>query len=119
MVEYLANAKKVTTVEVESPLRRILIIGGVAGGASAATKARRLDEHAQITMIEKRPYVSFANCGLPYYVSGEIKTVNELLLETPDSFYHRFGVEVRSDLGRCRKESGREYLPYHRRISSS
>ncbi|MCL4318350.1 MAG: FAD-dependent oxidoreductase [Firmicutes bacterium] len=75
-------------------MRRILIIGGVAGGASAATRARRLDEHAQITMIERGPYVSFANCGLPYYVSREIETVDELLLETPASFYHRFGVEV-------------------------
>ncbi len=75
-------------------LRRILIIGGVAGGASAATRARRLDEQAEITIIEKGPYVSFANCGLPYYISREIESVDELLLETPNSFYHRFGVEV-------------------------
>lgn len=75
-------------------MRRILIIGGVAGGASAATRARRLDEHAEITMIEKGPYVSFANCGLPYYVSGEIDAVDDLLLETPGSFNARFGIEV-------------------------
>ncbi|MCY0865175.1 MAG: FAD-dependent oxidoreductase [Sulfobacillus sp.] len=75
-------------------MRRIVIIGGVAGGASAATRARRLDEHAEITMIEKGPYVSFANCGLPYYVSREIESVDDLLLETPESFRDRFGVRV-------------------------
>ncbi len=74
--------------------KRILIIGGVAGGASAATRARRLDEHAEITMLEKGPYVSFANCGLPYYVGREIESIDDLLLETPQSFDDRFGVQV-------------------------
>ncbi len=74
--------------------KHILIIGGVAGGASAATRARRMDEHAEIIMFEKGPYVSFANCGLPYYVGREIESVEDLLLETPQSFDHRFGVRV-------------------------
>ncbi|MBI2094392.1 MAG: CoA-disulfide reductase, partial [Candidatus Omnitrophica bacterium] len=52
--------------------RRIIVVGGVAGGASAAAKARRVDEHAEITVFERGPYVSFANCGLPYYIGGEI-----------------------------------------------
>ena len=54
--------------------RRIIIVGGVAGGASAAAKARRVDEHAEIHVFERGPYISFANCGLPYFISGEINS---------------------------------------------
>lgn len=75
--------------------RKILVIGGVAGGASAAARARRTDEHAEIVMLEKGPYISFANCGLPYYVGGEIGDRSPLLLQTPDSFRERFRVDVR------------------------
>jgi len=73
---------------------RIVIIGGVAGGASAAAKARRTDEQAEITIFEKGPYISFANCGLPYYVGGDIEDRDDLLLQTPESFYARFRVKV-------------------------
>ncbi len=76
------------------PSRRIVIIGGVAGGAAAAAKARRTDEHAQIVMFERGPHVSFANCGLPYYVGGDITDRASLLLQTPESFWRRFRVRV-------------------------
>lgn len=77
------------------PYRKIVIVGGVAGGASAAARARRTDEHAEIIMLEKGPYVSFANCGLPYYVGREIGDRSALLLQTPESFKARFNVDVR------------------------
>lgn len=75
--------------------RKIVVVGGVAGGASAAARARRTDEQAEIIMLEKGPYISFANCGLPYYVGGEIGDRSALLLQTPESFKARFNVEVR------------------------
>jgi NADPH-dependent 2,4-dienoyl-CoA reductase/sulfur reductase-like enzyme/rhodanese-related sulfurtransferase len=75
--------------------RRIVIVGGVAGGASAAARIRRLDEHARIVVFERGPHVSFANCGLPYYVGGEIAQREELLLHTPQSLWDRFRIEVR------------------------
>ena len=62
----------------------IVIVGGVAGGASAATRARRLNEEAEIILFEKDEYVSFANCGLPYYLGGEIADRNKLLVATAD-----------------------------------
>ncbi|MDL2318459.1 FAD-dependent oxidoreductase [Eubacteriales bacterium OttesenSCG-928-A19] len=75
--------------------KKILIIGGVAGGASAAARLRRLDEHAEIIMFEKGEFISFANCGLPYYIGGAIEDRSELLLQTPESFHSRFHVDVR------------------------
>ena len=69
---------------------KVVIVGGVAGGASAAARIRRLDEHAQIIMIERSGYVSYANCGLPYYVGGVIKEQEELTLQTPESFWRSF-----------------------------
>ncbi len=74
---------------------KIVIIGGVAGGASAAAKARRVNESAEITMFERGPFVSFANCGLPYYVGGTITDRDDLLLQTPEKFWKRFRVEVK------------------------
>ncbi|MEG1849473.1 MAG: FAD-dependent oxidoreductase, partial [Oscillospiraceae bacterium] len=74
---------------------RVLIVGGVAGGASAAARLRRLDEQAEIVLFERGPYVSFANCGLPYYIGGEITERPALTLQTPESFWARFAVEVR------------------------
>ena len=74
---------------------KILIVGGVAGGASAAARLRRLDEKAQIIMFERGQYISFANCGLPYYIGGEIKDKASLTLQTPESFNARFNVDVR------------------------
>ena len=74
---------------------KVVIVGGVAGGASAAARIRRLDEHAQIIMIERSGYVSYANCDLPYYVGGVIKEQAELTLQTPESFWDRFRIDVR------------------------
>jgi len=76
-------------------MTKIVIIGGVAGGASAAARARRLSEEADIIMFERGPYVSFANCGLPYHIGGDITDRSKLLLQTPDSFRARFNVDVR------------------------
>lgn len=74
--------------------RRIVIVGGVAGGATAAAKARREDEQASITVFERGPYVSFANCGMPYYLGREISDRDKLLLMTPESFYRKYRVDV-------------------------
>lgn len=76
-------------------MTKILIVGGVAGGASAAARARRLSEEAEIIMFERGPFVSFANCGLPYHIGGDIKERSKLLLQTPESFLARFNVDVR------------------------
>lgn len=73
---------------------RVVIIGGVAGGMSAATRLRRLSEEIEIIVLEKGPYVSFANCGLPYYVSGEISERSELILQTPEQLKKRFNIDV-------------------------
>lgn len=75
---------------------KVIIIGGVAGGASAAARLRRLDETAQIILLERGPYISYANCGLPYYVGGEINQKEALTLQTPQSFRQRFGIDVRT-----------------------
>ncbi|MCE5299642.1 MAG: FAD-dependent oxidoreductase [Spirochaetia bacterium] len=74
---------------------KVLIVGGVAGGMSAAARLRRLSENMEITVVERGGYVSFANCGLPYYIGGEITERNNLLLQTPESFNARFNVNVR------------------------
>ena len=74
---------------------RIVIIGGVAGGMSAATRMRRLDADAEIIVIEKSGHVSYANCGLPYYVGGVIEEEDALLLQTPASLHARFRLDVR------------------------
>ncbi|MHB9144869.1 MAG: FAD-dependent oxidoreductase [Symbiobacteriia bacterium] len=76
-------------------MAKIVIVGGVAGGATAAARARRSDEQAEIILVERGPYISFANCGLPYYVGREIGDRSALLLQTPDSFKARFNVDVR------------------------
>ncbi|WP_194949157.1 FAD-dependent oxidoreductase [Actinomyces trachealis] len=78
-----------------APSRRVVIVGGVAAGMSAATRLRRLDEHAQITVLERGEHVSFANCGLPYYVGGVIPEREDLLLQTPTSLAARFNLDVR------------------------
>ncbi|MGI6221867.1 MAG: FAD-dependent oxidoreductase [Coriobacteriales bacterium] len=74
---------------------KVLIIGGVAGGASAAARLRRLREDAEIVVIERSGYVSYANCGLPYYIGGDITDRGKLTLQTPQSFKNRFNVDVR------------------------
>lgn len=75
--------------------KRVLIVGGVAGGANAATRLRRLDESAEIIIFERGPYVSFANCGLPYHIGGEIKDRAKLLQHTPETLRSRFALDVR------------------------
>lgn len=77
--------------------KKILIVGGVAGGASFAARMRRLDEDAQIIMYERGPYISFANCGLPYHIGGEITDRDKLLVQTPTRFHQRFNVDVRTN----------------------
>lgn len=74
---------------------RLIIVGGVAGGASAAARARRLSEEAEIVVLERGPHPSFANCGLPYFVGGEIAQREDLLLQTPQSLRARFNLDVR------------------------
>lgn len=74
---------------------KVVIVGGVAGGASVATRLRRLDESAEIILLERGPYVSFANCGLPYYIGGVIPDRNRLLVQTPEGLRAIFNIEAR------------------------
>ncbi len=74
---------------------KVIIVGGVAGGASVAARLRRMDEQAEILLLERGPYISFANCGLPYYVGGVIAERDKLLVQTPEAFRARFNVDVR------------------------
>jgi NADPH-dependent 2,4-dienoyl-CoA reductase/sulfur reductase-like enzyme/peroxiredoxin family protein/rhodanese-related sulfurtransferase/TusA-related sulfurtransferase len=77
--------------------KKVLIVGGVAGGASAAARLRRLDEKAEIILFERGEYISFANCGLPYYIGGTIKERNNLLVSTPKDMKDKFNVDVRTN----------------------
>jgi NADPH-dependent 2,4-dienoyl-CoA reductase/sulfur reductase-like enzyme/rhodanese-related sulfurtransferase len=106
---------------------RLLIIGGVAGGATAAARARRVSESAEITLLERGPYVSYANCGLPYFISRDIKKRSELLLQTPEGFdaRYRVKVEVRTEaleIDRAGKRvralgpDGERWIPYDKLI---
>ena len=74
---------------------KVVIVGGVAGGATAAARIRRLDERAEIVVFERSGYISYANCGLPYYIGGVIEDPEELTLQTPESFFARFRVDMR------------------------
>lgn len=76
-------------------MEKLLIIGGVAGGATAAARARRLSQDIEITMLEAGPDVSFANCGLPYYIGGDIKSRSKLILQSPESFKDQYNVDVK------------------------
>lgn len=102
---------------------KLLIVGGVAGGATAAARARRLSETAEITVLERGPFVSYANCGLPYYVSRDIERRSKLLLQTPEGFESRYGVKVLVETEaleidregrrvRARGPGGESWLPY-------
>lgn len=75
--------------------KKVLIVGGVAGGASAAARLRRLDEDAEIVMFERDGYISFANCGLPYHIGGAIKERDKLILQSPEKMKSRFNIDVR------------------------
>ena len=76
-------------------MKKVLIVGGVAGGASAAARLRRLDESLEIVIFEKGEYVSFANCGLPYHIGGIIENRESLLVQTPEKLKARFNLDVR------------------------
>ncbi len=76
---------------------KYLIIGGVAGGATAAARIRRADEHAEIILVEKGQYISYANCGLPYYIGGVIQEREKLFVQTPEAFGKRFAIDVRTE----------------------
>ncbi len=80
----------------QADTRTIVIVGGVAGGASAATRARRCNEHARIILFEKDEHVSFANCGMPYFIGGEIRDRDKLLVATPELLRRRFKIDVRT-----------------------
>ena len=85
-----------TSPEPESePNMRVVVVGGVAGGMSAAARLRRRDEGAEIIVLERSTYVSFANCGLPYYVGGEIEDPAKLLLHTPQTLKAALNLDVR------------------------
>jgi NADPH-dependent 2,4-dienoyl-CoA reductase/sulfur reductase-like enzyme/rhodanese-related sulfurtransferase len=88
------QAPRTTTSTRDS--RRVIIIGGVAGGASCAARLRRLDEHAHIILVERGPYVSYANCGLPYFVGGVIPRESSLLVASEQTFRENFHIEVRT-----------------------
>ena len=74
---------------------KIVIVGGVAGGATAAARIRRLDEQAEILVFERSGYISYANCGLPYYIGGVITDQSDLTLQTPESFFSRFRITMK------------------------
>lgn len=107
---------------------KLLIIGGVAGGATAAARARRLDEHAHIVLFERGEYISFANCGLPYYIGGIIPKRSDLIVTTPDALTKRYDIDIRifseiTRIDRARKEvevrnlrTGEVYLESYDRI---
>ena len=80
-----------------NPPRRVLVVGGVAGGASCAARLRRLDESVEIAVFDRGPFVSFANCGLPYYVGNVIEDERALLVASPQMFHQRFNIEVYTD----------------------
>jgi NADPH-dependent 2,4-dienoyl-CoA reductase/sulfur reductase-like enzyme/rhodanese-related sulfurtransferase len=90
-----SGEKTKSGAEEVSEKKKILVVGGVAGGASCAARARRMSEAAEIIILERGPYVSFANCGLPYYVGNVIKEEEHLLVATPELFRERFNIEVR------------------------
>lgn len=102
---------------------KLLVIGGVAGGATAAARARRLSETAGITVLERGPFVSYANCGLPYFISRDIERRSKLLLQTPEGFESRYGVKVLVNTEaleidragrrvRARGPEGESWIPY-------
>ena len=74
---------------------KVIVVGGVAGGASAAARIRRLDEAADVVVYERSGYISYANCGLPYYIGGAITDPAQLTLQTPESFWRRFRIRMK------------------------
>lgn len=106
---------------------RLVVVGGVAGGATAAARARRVDESADITLVDRGPYVSYANCGLPYVISGDIDDRQQLLLQTPEGFDARYRIKALVNTEameidraakrvRLRSATGETWLPYDKLI---
>lgn len=95
-VDLIDGKKQMSQVASGARGKRILVVGGVAAGASAATRARRLDSRAEIVIFEKGPVVSFANCGLPYHLGGEIADRKKLIVASSELFWNRFEIEVRT-----------------------
>jgi NADPH-dependent 2,4-dienoyl-CoA reductase/sulfur reductase-like enzyme len=88
---------------------RVVIVGGVAGGATTAARLRRIDENAEVIIFERGEHISYANCGLPYYIGGVIEERDRLFVQTPESFYSNYRLEVRTkqevlSIDRDRKE---------------
>ena len=98
---------------------KVVIIGGVAGGATAAARIRRLDEQAEIVVFERSGFISYANCGLPYYIGGTIEDENDLTLQTPASFWRQLSILLllrqTYSLHDFSKESSRLQSPSQRR----
>lgn len=88
--------------------KKILIVGGVAGGATAAARLRRLDEHSHIIMVERGEYISFANCGLPYYIGGIIKHRNKLMVTTSTAMNNRYKIDIRTQTEARRVDPGKQ-----------
>lgn len=76
--------------------KKVVIVGGVAGGASTAARLRRIDEEANIIMFEKGEYISFANCGLPYYIGGTISERDKLIVTSKESMSNKFNIDIRN-----------------------
>jgi len=87
---------------------KVIIVGGVAGGASCAARLRRLDENAEIIMVERGPYVSYANCGLPYHIGGVIEKESSLLVASERTFREQFAVDCRTGRRSTWRTSARE-----------
>ena len=98
---------------------KVVIIGGVAGGATAAARLRRLDENADIVVFEKTGYISYANCGLPYYIGGVIEDEAELTLQTPASFWQRFRIDMRVNHEVIKIDSDRKTVEVRNLISGN
>lgn len=94
----------------DNKVKKVLIVGGVAGGASAAARLRRLDESAEIILFERDEYISFANCGLPYYIGDSIKERSKLLVQTPEGMKNRFNIDVRINSEVIRVDSERKMV---------
>ena len=90
---------------------KVVIVGGVAGGATAAARIRRLDEQAEVIVFERSGYISYANCGLPYYIGGVIEDPEDLTLQTPESFWKRFRLRsILTSSGKWMRSSSRSTL---------
>ena len=99
--------------------KKVLIVGGVAGGASAAARLRRLDENAEIIMFERDEYISFANCGLPYYIGESIKERSKLLVQTPEAMKARFNIDVRNNSEVVKVDTGRKMVTINSKVKGT